>query len=226
MHPKMSTTGIIASQTGQFQVIDIANPNVVNLRQANVTSYVSSIELAPSGDALALADQDCTLQLWGSPEKTRFTEFSNSLEWPTQSRPPAVPDFSETTPLNTIGVPYYRDQLLSAWPSHMVFETGKMPPKIDPDILSKMKMLDFVGYAPNPRRTRRYQVESIKTVDKNLVVQAPRFRSEKKEGVNEPEHHSPWSHTPGELRPFDVPAMYQTVEIKYSRFGVDDFDFE
>ncbi|KAF3936725.1 hypothetical protein ABW19_dt0201357 [Dactylella cylindrospora] len=229
MHPKMSTTGIVASQTGQFQIIDIANPNVVNLRQANVSNYISSLELATSGDALALADADAILQLWGKPDKIRFTELSNPLEWASvPSQLPSI-DFNEHTPLSAVGMPYYRDTLLSAWPSHMVFEVGKALPKIDPDILNKMQMHDFVGFAPNPRRTRRYQVESTKATEKPGQVQAPKFRSEKaREGDAEDkqDENTPWSAVDGDLRPFDVPAMYHKVEIKYSKFGVDDFDFE
>lgn len=230
MHPKMSTTGIVASQTGQFQIIDIANPNVVNLRQANISNYLSSLELAPTGDALALADADSILQLWGKPDKIKFTEISNPVEWASvPSQTPAV-EFNEHTPLSSVGMPYYREQLLSAWPSHLIYEVGKPLPKIDPEILGKMKMHDFVGYAPNPRRTRRYQVESSKAQDKPGQVQAPKFRSEKARDGRADDHadnEAPWSALAGsELRPFDVPAMYHKVEIKYSRFGVDDFDFE
>ena len=228
MHPKMSTTGIVASQTGQFHVTDIANPHVVNLRQASVTSYLSALELAPSGESLAICDADCMLQLWGSPEKMRFTEFHNPVEWPTAPRPNPVIDIAtDNTPFSTVGMPYYREQLLSAWPSTMVFDVGKPPAKIDPDILSKMKMLDYVGYAPNPRRTRRYQVEATKPVERSNNIQVPKFRSEKaKAGGDDPEAPSPWTTDHGGLRPFDVPAMYQKVEIKYSRFGIEDFDFE
>lgn len=81
MHPKMSASAIIASQAGQFQVIDINNPAALRLYHANVTTYVTAMELAPSGDALALMDADGYLQLWGSPEKMRFTELMNPVEW-------------------------------------------------------------------------------------------------------------------------------------------------
>ncbi len=64
MHPRMSTTGIVASQSGQLQVVDLMNPNTVNLRQAVVSSYLTGLELAPSGEALALADADCFVQSW------------------------------------------------------------------------------------------------------------------------------------------------------------------
>lgn len=97
MHPRMSTTGIVASQTGQMQVVDLMNPNTVNLRHAMVSSYLTNLELAPSGEALALADADCSIHLWGSPSKIHFaelvvpTEFANapstpvSIDWKADS---------------------------------------------------------------------------------------------------------------------------------------------
>lgn len=81
MHPKMSTTCIVASQTGQLQVVDLMNPNTANLRQANISSYMLGLELAPSGEALALTDGECTIHLWGSPTKIHFAEFSNATEF-------------------------------------------------------------------------------------------------------------------------------------------------
>ena len=80
MHPRMSTTCIIASQSGQLQVVDIMNSNTVNLRQANISTYMSGLVLAPSGEALALSDADGFVHLWGSPTKLQFTEFSNATE--------------------------------------------------------------------------------------------------------------------------------------------------
>lgn len=82
MHPRMSTTCIIASQSGQLQVVDLMNSNTVNLRQANIsTTYMSGLVLAPSGEALAISDADGFVHLWGSPTKLRFTEFSSSTEF-------------------------------------------------------------------------------------------------------------------------------------------------
>lgn len=81
MHPKMSASAIIASQAGQFQIIDINNPATLRLYHANVTSYVTAMELAPSGDALALMDADGYIQLWGAPDKMEFTELMNPVEW-------------------------------------------------------------------------------------------------------------------------------------------------
>jgi PAB-dependent poly(A)-specific ribonuclease subunit 2 len=97
MHPKMSTTSIVASQSGQMQVVDLMNPNTVNLRQANVSSYLSALELAPSGDALALADAECAVHIWGSPDKVRFAEVSNPTEWADVTAPDASVEWSADT---------------------------------------------------------------------------------------------------------------------------------
>ena len=81
IHPRMSTTCIIASQNGQLQVVDIVNPNNVHLRQADLPNFLLSLVLAPSGDALALSDQDGVVHLWGSPSKMKFTDFSEPTEF-------------------------------------------------------------------------------------------------------------------------------------------------
>lgn len=74
MHPRMSTTSIVASQHGQLQVVDIMNPNTVNLRQVNTYEcFIQSLEMAPSGEALAIADSRCNVHLWGSPSKIQFS---------------------------------------------------------------------------------------------------------------------------------------------------------
>jgi PAB-dependent poly(A)-specific ribonuclease subunit 2 len=84
MHPKMSTTSIVASLTGQLQVVDIMNPHTVNLRQANIfdTNFLTAIELAPTGEALSLASSMCQIHLWGSPSRLKFAEFGHPTIFP------------------------------------------------------------------------------------------------------------------------------------------------
>jgi len=82
MHPRMLTTAVIASPTGQIQLVDIMNSTMVNVRQVNlVDSYLLALEVAPSGEALALADSACTVQLWGNPTRTTFTDYSSPTEF-------------------------------------------------------------------------------------------------------------------------------------------------
>ncbi|KAH7384588.1 PAB-dependent poly(A)-specific ribonuclease subunit PAN2 [Pyrenochaeta sp. MPI-SDFR-AT-0127] len=237
MHPRMSTTAIIASQNGQMQVIDLMNPDSANLRQINLyDSYLAGFEMAPSGEAFALADSNSHIHLWGSPSKVHFPEYSNPTEFadPHPIPPPSM-DWTLDTPLNTVGMPYYKEQLLSGWPSHMVFEVGAPPAKIDNAILNNMTRTDIGFFAKNPRTKRRNQVETTRQGDRGSdSLTAPKFLSEKaraSQSFNEPDAKTAETmetltdlHLDDVTRK-DVPAMYGNVEIKYSKFGVDDFDF-
>jgi PAB-dependent poly(A)-specific ribonuclease subunit 2 len=78
--PRMSTTSIVISQYGQIHVVDLMNPNTSNVKQANVLSYLTKVEIAPSGEAMAMADAECNVHLWGSPARIRFAELSNPVE--------------------------------------------------------------------------------------------------------------------------------------------------
>jgi PAB-dependent poly(A)-specific ribonuclease subunit 2 len=93
LHPRMSTTCIIASQSGQLQVIDFVNPSAVTLKQINISTYMTSMVLAPTGEALAVADAEGHIQLWGSPTKLQFCEYTNqALEWPDTAEAPTFVD--------------------------------------------------------------------------------------------------------------------------------------
>jgi len=81
MHPRMSTTSIVVSQLGQMHIVDLMNVNTSNVKQANVLSYLSMIEIAPSGEAIALADAECMVHLWGSRSRICFAELSNPVEF-------------------------------------------------------------------------------------------------------------------------------------------------
>ncbi|KAM0499583.1 hypothetical protein ACHAPB_005909 [Verticillium nonalfalfae] len=235
MHPRMSTTSIVVSQTGQLHVVDLMNPHTSNVRQINVVnSLVTMFEIACSGEAVALADSASQIHLWGSPSKIRFVDFPQPTEFAGPEAPAPAIDWTTETPLNMVGMPYYREPLLSAWPD-MVSDVGAPPPTLDPQFLSTLKATEFGLYGPNTRGLRRNQVEDTRKTDKTTVtgIQAPKFLSEKARES---------SKTPGQAagaedevddaaakmagdRKTECPPMYRNVEIKYSKFGVDDFDF-
>jgi PAB-dependent poly(A)-specific ribonuclease subunit 2 len=81
MHPRMLTTSIVISQLGQMHIVDLMNVNTSNVRQANILTYLSMFEIAPSGEAIALADAECNVHLWGSPSRLRFAELSVPVEF-------------------------------------------------------------------------------------------------------------------------------------------------
>ncbi|CAG8616504.1 10808_t:CDS:10, partial [Acaulospora morrowiae] len=229
MHPKLSTTVFIMSRSGQFHVCDVGNASGTHFYQANA-SYINAIDLSTSGEMLAFGDAVSMIHLWSDRKSSKINAYSNPVELP------AVPDSTskvvvgENDSLSLVGMPYYREPLLSVWPSSMVFEVGNPSPKIDPEILSSMKMIDFVGYAPNPGYQRRNQV--FRWSRKERKSGAPKFVSEKERELQSGKgsKQEPLSLSEGEAEldatSTRMPKYYRRVEIKYSRFGVDDFDFE
>ena len=236
LHPKLQTTSFVASQSGQMQVVDLMNPNAISLRQANV-HFMLGIELAPSGNALLISDADGSLHLWGSPTKVRFNAISKETEFatPTSAETPHV-NFSDS-PLNTIGMPYYHERLLSAWPSHMIFDVGAPPPPIEPELLHFLQPAEMGQYAPNlnPRKLHRYQVEDTRSAFTGNSITAPKFLSEKAKDaptvgldrrMSEAAEALAGATLNGHSQTQEERMLkYSNVEIKYSRFGVDDFDF-
>lgn len=130
-------------------------------------------------------------------------------------------------------MPYYREVLTSAWPD-TVSDWGAPPVKYDPQFVASLKQTDFGFYGPNTRGLRRNQVEYTRGIGKNANtgLKAPKFLSEKA-------RESAQSRVPDvedridelvndhvvESKKAEVPLIYRNVEIKYSKFGVDDFDF-
>ncbi|WZH49224.1 ubiquitin carboxyl-terminal hydrolase-domain-containing protein [Fusarium acuminatum] len=236
MHPRMLTTSIVVSQSGQIHVVDLMNPNTSNVRQANVLSYMSMFEIAPSGEAIAMTDADCVIHLWGSPTKLHFVDLATPIEFATPEEPLPNIDWSTDVPFNSIGMPYYRETLASAWPS-IPCDVGAPPVKFDAKFLSALKPAEFGSYGQITRGLRRNQAENTRNVHKSgsSGLKAPKFLSEKARELassnaassedKDDELISSLANMGIESKKSEVPVMYRTVEIKYSKFGVDDFDF-
>ena len=237
LHPKLSSTCIVVSEWGAINSIDVQNQDVPVMRFAQMyEAQVTGLELMPSGKGFAMSDSHCHLLLWGSPSKIRFAEYSKPTEFPDPVVPPKHLDWNAALPFNLIGMPYYREALLSGWPNSLVHEVGAPPTKLDPAVLASLRKTDYGLIGPNPHKTRRYQAENTRHLRSSQgALAAPKFLSEKPRGDNgdhEPERRlsEDIGKTLNSLAingtsKGDTLAYYRPVEIKYSKFGVDDFDF-
>lgn len=139
-------------------------------------------------------------------------------------------------PFSRIGLPYYREQLLSAWSNLPAYEVGDPPSKIDPVILKTARQNEVGFWSPNPRKGQRNLAEKKRIPEESgNLLNAPKFLSEK---ARETEREAQADNEVDDLQDqlsealignvtkTEVPIMYRNVEIKYSRFGVDDFDFQ
>lgn len=240
MHPKLSSTCMVISQTGAIYSIDVQNPDMPTMRYVPpYDAQLKGLELMPSGNGFAMSDSNNQLILWGSPTKTQFVEYGKPTEFADHNPPAAHLDWSNDSALNTIGMPYYRSMLLSVWSNSLVHEVGAMPKQLDLNISTSLQKLagpiaGEVGIFS--RRTRRNEIHTSRPARRGGGrLATPKFLSEK------PRDHQTDYEMPrrlsedvakslAELTVHDdntsmVPAWYQIVEIKYSKFGVEDFDF-
>ena len=243
-HPRIPTTAVIVSSSGQMQLVDVRQTSEVRIYQMNVLpeANIVCMEMSVSGQAITFADSSCILHLWGIGEEVRFTNTNNNLEVAdavTQDH--KILDWEGYEPLNTIGMPYYRDNLLSAWPSHMVFDIRKTHGPVDSEILENLRRSEYGTYAPWPRKELRNQARQAPITEPvQHGDEGPKFLSEQaKEANNEVGKGEPRARdevdvtksnsenaTNGNASRHLVPLIYRDVEIKYSRFGIEDFDFQ
>ncbi|ORX52131.1 hypothetical protein BCR36DRAFT_582638 [Piromyces finnis] len=227
-HPKYSSMLTSISQSGELIIVNINQPSEIEYYDIPINGYCSAFDVSPTGEVIAFGDASGIIHQWSDKEKAMITFDPHQTEIVSPINPPQV-IIDDNSPLSLIGMPYYNDRLLSAWPSNMTFSIGRPPPKIPEDILASMKKIDFMGYSKNDSQYVRNQsyFYTNPEIEDNEV---PKFRSEqerekiyKKFIKKEPEIHK----VHDESISIDVipPSYYRKVEIKYSRFGVEDFDF-
>ncbi|KAF9521074.1 hypothetical protein BS47DRAFT_1404191 [Hydnum rufescens UP504] len=224
-HSKQSNTITITSAQGLVHTLDITRPNDGGeFYQIDVPSYISSVAVSPSGAYIAFGDAEGTIHLLtstSSEEHVPFNGFDGKpVEW--ADPPQSLPDieWDDSTPLNRVGMPYYDQDLLSSYTVPLIPSTMECPPppKIPPQVLTAVKTQEFLQYAIVPKELRG---------KRNVVETQPRrkdegrFRSDQGSRVGD----ALLSPTTPEILHPEVPKSYRRVGIKYSKFGVEDFDF-
>ncbi|KAF8758936.1 hypothetical protein RHS01_02539 [Rhizoctonia solani] len=212
VHPKKPTTLVLASSQGFVNVIDVVQTGgAPDFVQAPTSSYLSSVAISPEGDYVALGDADGFVHLLSSvPENVSEPVPFNGFEgepamWAHKQDLPDV-QWTDETPLSTIGLPYYKTPLLSSQLSLAVphgIQAYPPPAKIPQKVLDTM--LGRRNVAPTTQ------------------VESGRFRStrttRKASDVDAVTEHF------GDTSISEIPKPYRRVEIMYSKFGVEDFDF-
>ncbi|CAH6722471.1 PAN2-PAN3 deadenylation complex catalytic subunit Pan2p [[Candida] jaroonii] len=207
-HPKLPNYIVIASKNGNIQFLDMFDQSNFQLYQIDLLSssnYLNDLKFSSNGEMLGFTDNFNNLILWGFNNSTKMNNFSIDLD-----PLPAIetdnheklPVDDDNIPLNVVGMPYYKDLLLSNYGSNLIFtkELAKLPLKYDNENLPFLKFID------NKFDNNFHKYYPLK-VDQNLIP----FISDNSSKFDD--------------RFFRIPNCYNKLLIKYSKFGIEDFNF-
>lgn len=213
-HPKLPNIIIIASANGQIQFVDIYDHLNVTVYQGDVNGgenvgngvgvgvgYLSNLNISPNGEFITFSDSFLNLHLWSfmNNENLTFNSFPTPIEQPdmdmnlhmTQPADIDEPNF----PLSSIGLPYYKDYLLSNYPPELKFskEQAKLPKAINDEIVEvyeqftrengmekKFMAYDKLKYGPRNIENKYEPIddkEKGRTTGKKTLI--PKFISER-----------------------------------------------
>ncbi|XP_026294129.1 PAN2-PAN3 deadenylation complex catalytic subunit PAN2 isoform X1 [Frankliniella occidentalis] len=225
--PSFTSRVAVVSSLGQLQLADtvsLSTPNL-SLYQVNTAgSLCLSLDMSSSCQCLAIGDSGGYIHVFTptNSENPMINTYSRETEFADQiDLPPSLSIKDETASLAAIPLPYspHGGKLLSDWPAQCLNNVYRPTPPIDPDILRSMKMQGTIGYAPNPMTRRRNQVLYESNMDlkrrNGLVNGGSSSSGDGRQKGN------------GEDSGFiAIPKRYRKTEVKYTRMGMDDFDFD
>ncbi|KAG8932918.1 poly(A)-specific ribonuclease [Tulasnella sp. 418] len=117
-------------------------------------------------------------------------------------------------------MPHYSTPLLSGSALLSIGSSYHPPPaKIPEQVLNSMRSIDFVGYATLPKELRGKRNLAPKEV---INKDEGRFRSKVSRGVTNDQPPSP---SVDKFQRPEIPKYWRKTDIKYSKFGIEDFDF-
>lgn len=271
IHPRMSSTVVVAAPQGAWQIVDMNLPGEAGFFQLNTNSMVTSLTLSPSAEYIAFGEADGSVRLWSTSEAAAALNHPEAVSAPPRfnnfaTDPPELPDqqeriprieWSKDVPLSSIGLPYYDQPLCSVLPLE-TYAAASSPlfnpsPKVDSTVMSTLRQIDGIHFAPTPRHLRgrrnvvRVTGRGYPPASGRGGTAGPReagkilFRSEKeKERIK---RSKAAASTGEEVDATDsddgdpdaeagdggdgsgLPSYWRKKNIVYSKFGVEDFDF-
>eukprot|EP00079_Xenopus_tropicalis_P010054 XP_002934576.2 PREDICTED: PAB-dependent poly(A)-specific ribonuclease subunit PAN2 [Xenopus tropicalis] len=213
--PTYTSRLAIISQRGQCQFCEptgLASPADI-FHVSTVSQAIMSFDVSSSKQVLAFGDSGGCTHLWADTPDATFNTYSRDTEFALPCMVDNLPHLDwiqDLMPLSLIPMPLTNETILSDWPAVNSTPAPRRAPPVDSEILRNMKQVGFIGYSPNPRTKLRnqvpYQLESESDIF-NQVPESPIGREE-------------------EPHLYMVAKKYRKVTIKYSKLGLEDFDFK
>ncbi|XP_049608470.1 PAN2-PAN3 deadenylation complex catalytic subunit PAN2 isoform X1 [Syngnathus scovelli] len=217
--PTYTSRLAIISQTGQCQFCEPTGlANVADIFHVNtVGQLLMSFDVSSGKRALAFGDSGGCVHLWSDAPDVSFNDYSRETDFALPCLVDTLPQLEwnhDLLPLSLIPMTLTgTEPLLSDWPAALAAPRPRRAPPVDSEILRTMKTVGFIGYAANPRARPRNQVPyKMKDTEQDYdsysqVPESPIGRDQ-------------------EPHLYMVPKKYRKVTIKYSKLGLEDFDFK
>ncbi|XP_077293018.1 PAN2-PAN3 deadenylation complex catalytic subunit PAN2 isoform X2 [Arctopsyche grandis] len=219
--PGAGQLAAVASQ-GRVQLVNTSHrvQSRVNLFQMDTqNSQCLSFDVSATGQTLVFGDQSGNLHLFslGQNSEPLFNEYSRETEFAdTPEELPSVSITDDSFLLSSVPRPplFPGRNPVSDWPKEFTKTGYRLPKPIDAEILKNMKMQGPIGCAPNPRNTLRNQIP--------YVFEQPTSPCHSKNLENSVSNNS---ENEGSVF-VAIPKRYRKVEVRYSKLGSNDFDFD
>ncbi|GAB0090123.1 PAN2-PAN3 deadenylation complex catalytic subunit PAN2 [Sergentomyia squamirostris] len=215
--PSQCSRLAVVSAFGHMQLVDtveLSEPRLCMYQINTSGSQCLTFDISSSCHTMAFGDQSGHINLLSSVNisEPQFNAFSRATEFadPIEILP-AVSITDENFSLSTITLPELTtgDSWLSDWPSDLMEYRYRRPKPVDPNVLATMKMQGPIGYALNHRRAHRNQIPYY--LDTNSTCS---------------HITTTVSNTNQDTLYKIIPKRYRKVEVKYSKLGTQDFDFD
>ncbi|XP_053609702.1 PAN2-PAN3 deadenylation complex catalytic subunit PAN2 isoform X2 [Plodia interpunctella] len=206
--PAFSGRAVALSGDGHVALLHVNAPDEEqSVFQVDTHSSLCSVmDVSSTSQALVFGDQAGHLHLF-SPQHNHepvFNNFSRATEFADQVVGLPYVSFNDTTfQHSSVPLPPLAsgNKWFNALPEEFFKKVFRKPKPIDAEVLKSMKMQGPIGYAPNPRTTKRNQMPYIEDNLEDLVAS----RQIENKFMSQP-----------------VPKYYQKLDLRYNKHASND----